>query len=282
MDIKNILTFDIEEWYHANYDNLHYGCSIETTTILESTIDQIIEMCARFAIYSTCFVLGDVARQKPSIVKKLYKAGHEIASHGYSHRLIYTMSPEEFKSDVQDSCAVLEDITGEKVVGYRAPSWSVKKEILSWYYDILEELGLRYSSSVYPAYTFLYGIPGFPPYCHYPVIDGRRIGIMEFPVPVTKLLWKRIGFSGGFFLRFFPPWFIKYILLGKNRNNQSCFIYLHPREFDFHQPRLALPFKERFIHYYGVQKTEKKLDNILRHFAENMVRMKDLLIEINS
>ncbi len=268
-------TLDVEEWYHANYDNVEHGGYDPARTNLESNVDRLIDLCGQYNIKSTCFVLGSVAESKPRMVSKLHRAGHEIASHGYGHRLVYNMPPAEFEADLTRANDLLENITGEKVLGFRAPSWSVKEENLSWYYAVLEKLGFTYSSSVYPAQTFLYGIPGFPETAGYPVVEGKAAAIVEIPVPVVNLLGKKIGFSGGFYFRFFPGWFIKRCLRRKTAETDQTFIYLHPREIDTRQPRLSLPLLERFIHYWGIGACQEKLERVIETFAGNFVLMRD-------
>src|SRR5579871_6485811 len=134
--ITNFLTFDIEEWFHANYSGLEvsaHDSSVETN--LGCLIDRILAMCQEYAVTGTFFILGSVARNKPSIVRKLHSAGHEIASHGYGHELVYSIGPEKFRADLKLSCSILEDITGERVLGFRAASFSVREGVLPWYYD---------------------------------------------------------------------------------------------------------------------------------------------------
>lgn len=263
--LSNFLTLDIEEWYHANYETVDLSKFQSNETNLETLVDNLIDICSEYNVKSTCFVLGSVAENKPQIVRKLFRAGHEIASHGYGHKLVYSMSAIDFKEDLSKSCNILQSITGENVYGYRAPSWSVKKENLAWFYAVLEEQELKYSSSVYPGKTFLYGIEGFHQYPHNPVVNGKETSIIEIPVPVCNILGKNIGFSGGFYLRLFPLWFVK-MQFKKNIDEQkSAFIYLHPREIDKFQPKLKLSFAESFIHYYGIKECENKLRNILEY-----------------
>jgi peptidoglycan-N-acetylglucosamine deacetylase len=274
MHKTNFLTFDIEEWYHANYDDVEFSNFENGSTDLEKNIDKIIELCDRYNVKSTCFVLGKVAESKPHIIKKLYRAGHEIASHGYAHKLVYTMTEKEFKEDLKISCKLLEDIIGEKVVGYRAPSWSVKKENLKWYYKVLQEQGIKYSSSIYPAHTYLYGIPGFKERPHYPTIGQKQVSVLEIPVPTFGFSNKLIGFSGGFYLRFFPGWVIEHIIKWKNKNNLPIFIYLHPRELDSNQMKLNLNLLESFIHYHGVKSAEKKLNRLVCSFRKTFMTLR--------
>jgi hypothetical protein len=130
---KNFLTFDIEEWYHVNYQGIdttsYQGCA----TNLESLVDRLIDICGEHGVRTTCFVLGAVGKQTPSVVKKLHAHGHEIASHGSAHESVYAMTPDQFRADLQRSCAILESLTGEKILGFRAPSFSIRQETLPWF-----------------------------------------------------------------------------------------------------------------------------------------------------
>ena len=276
-NIGNILTFDIEEWYHANYERIDFRIYETIPSRLSINVDRLIEICDRHQIKTTCFIVGTVAKNNPQLVKKLYNAGHEIASHGYQHKLVYEMTPDEFYNDTKKSVDILEDIIGEKILGFRAPSWSVKKDTLLWFYQTLEILGLRYSSSIYPGQTFLYGIPDFPEYIHHPRLENKFSTILEVPVPVTQILGKKIGFSGGFYLRLFPSYAIIRWSKQKNKDGKPVFFYLHPREIDPIERRLPLPFLPRIIQYWGVNQCEKKLQRILDTFTPNFYPMKKLL-----
>jgi polysaccharide deacetylase family protein (PEP-CTERM system associated) len=271
----NFLTFDIEEMYHANYGNINFEQYNGQPTQLDSLVDRLIALCETYNIKSTCFVLGSVAFKKPGIVKKLHRAGHEIASHGFGHTLVYQMSRESFQKDLKRSCDVLEDCIGEKVWGFRAPSWSVNEQIVSWFYDTLNDQGLKYSSSVYPAHTFLYGIPGFPLHAHYPRWKGYQSPIIEIPVPVFSIFGKKMGYSGGFYLRMLPLWFIQNQIIKHNKSSVPVFVYLHPREIDKEQPHLPLPILERIIHYWGINSCECKLKHLIQLNTKTFIRMKD-------
>ena len=273
----NFLTFDIEEWFHANFSGVDFKNYSGVSIDLEKNVDRLIDICAENGVLSTCFILGSVAESKPQIVKKLHRAGHEIASHGFDHELVYNMTREKFKDDLKRSCAVIEDTTGEKVLGFRAPCWSIKKENFSWYYPVLEEAGLKYSSSVYPAYTFLYGIPDFPKKALHPLVAGKETKILEIPAPVMNVLGKDFGFSGGFYLRFLPGWLIKRVMQNCNQRGEPIFIYLHPREIDIKQPKLKLPLLEDFIYYWGINSCEKKLRQIIMSFRGSFITIKDFL-----
>jgi polysaccharide deacetylase family protein (PEP-CTERM system associated) len=266
--LGNFLTFDIEEWYHANYSAALLSAAA-TETKLESLVDRLIDLCAEHDVHTTCFVLGSIARAKPSVVKKLHAAGHEIASHGCHHELVHAMGPTRFAADLGVSCALLEDITGERIRGFRAPSFSVTREILPWYYAALESAGLIYSSSVFPGRTFLYGVPNFPACIHRPLISERPCAIVEFPLPVVRLAGQQLGL----YIRLFPAWAIARRIARDNRHGRPVVLYVHPREIDPAQPRLPLRWPQSLIHYWGIRGCEAKLRVLLK--TQQFGRMKD-------
>jgi polysaccharide deacetylase family protein (PEP-CTERM system associated) len=275
MNINNFITFDIEEWFHANYEGIEPSLFDIQSTNLESNVDRLIDICDAYGVKSTCFILGDVARSKPYIVKKLFDAGHEIASHGSSHKLIYPMTPDEFRLDLKHSADVLEQIISEKVIGFRAPSWSLRRETLSWFYEVLAQEGLRYSSSVYPANNTLFGIPDFKSTPHYPT----SAPVLEIPQSVMNLFGNRVGYAGGGFLRFFPTWLIKRQMHNNNRDGKPVFIYMHPREIDIHQPRLKLGLMDGYFHYQGIAGCEEKLSSLLGEFQHSFIRMDEYTLK---
>lgn len=274
---KNFVTFDVEEWYSANYASVDISQFDGNSGHLEKNVDRLLEICAKHSIKATHFIVGDIATNKPHVVKKIHSAGHEVASHSYRHEMVYQMTPDQFRGDLRISCDLLEQITGEKVLGYRAPSWSVKEENLPWFYEILHEQGILYSSSVFPGKTFLYGIPGFPETIHQPVIDGVKQPVWEIPQTLFSFSGKKFGFSGGFYMRALPGWFISQMVTAKNKEGKSVFLYLHPREIDPDSPRLKLPLMERFIHYYGVSGCEAKFEKLIGKFYGSFMRMGDFI-----
>ena len=256
----NFLTFDIEEWYRVNYQGADYSPMTCSPGWMESFTDKLLDICAAGGCVSTFFVLGSVAEQFPQVVRRIAGAGHEIASHGCDHKAVSTMTPAEFAEDLRRSCGILESLTGRAVRGFRAPSFSVNRDTLPWYYDALESAGLTYSSSVFPGRTFLYGIPDFPRRVHRPQINGHRSAITEFPVT-------RVDFAGrtiGLYLRFFPLPFLRHRIRKENAAGNPAMLYMHPREIDPRQPRLALPWPQSFIHYFGLDGCEEKLRMLLR------------------
>jgi len=276
--MKNILTFDIEEWFHANYEEgMHlreFGKSH-----FRDNMDKILKLCEKNNCKATFFTLGCIAENYPDIVKRIVAEGHEVASHGYSHQLAYTQSLEEFKADVSKSIKIIEDVIGVKVRGFRAPSWSIVRKNIN-YLTALEELGLTFDASIFPVQNFLYGIPDINRDIHRPEVDGRKLNLWEIPTSVFNIIGKGMGYSGGFYFRFFPGFFIDYQINRTIMNGRPAILYLHPREIDKTEQHITLPPKERFIHYYGIGSSFRKLEkltskyeftSISNYLEENMI-----------
>ena len=264
-DNVNILTFDIEEWFHANYAGLDLTGANKKSSRFRANMDAILNLCGDTGTKATFFVLGCIGERYPDVVKTIAREGHDLASHGCGHQLAYEQTYQEFKDDVKKSLDILQELTGVKVLGYRAPSWSIAEKNYH-YLEALEELGLKYDASIFPIKTFLYGLPDAPTSIHRPSVRGRQLNLYEVPMSVTKICGRRIGYSGGFYFRFFPAFFIKRAIRQANAQNESAVVYLHPREIDPAENRLELPWKESFIHYYNLAATKEKLEDILRSF----------------
>lgn len=259
----NMLTFDIEEWFHANYDDVTPDLSLGSN--FRANMDTLLEICSKTGSKATFFTLGYIGEHYPDVVKKIVQEGHDLASHGYAHQLAYKQTREEFRDDVKKSVDILEDLTGVKVRGYRAPSWSIVEKNLH-YLEVLEEMGLQYDASIFPVKTFLYGIPNAPTEIHRPKVNGRELNLLEVPMSVMKVAGRNVGYSGGFYFRFFPKFLINQAIRSANRQGKSSIVYLHPREVNPNEPMLSLPAKEHFIHYYNVNGTKTKLEQILNSF----------------
>lgn len=258
--MKNILTFDTEEWFHANYEeNMHvreFGKSN-----FRDNMDKLLKLCSKNNCKATFFVLGCIAEHYPDIVKRIVSEGHEVASHGYSHQLAYSQTYDEFKADVLKAVNLLEDVTGVKVHGYRAPSWSIITKNIG-YLKALEEIGLSYDASIFPTKNFLYGIPDANRDIHRPEVDGKSLDLWEIPTSVFNLMGRGMGYSGGFYFRFFPGFFIDYQIKRSINNDRPVVLYLHPREIDKTEQRIKLPPVENIIHYYGIGRTFRKLEKL--------------------
>lgn len=209
------------------------------------------------------FVLGWVAERYPELIKEIHAQGHEVASHGYAHRRATEQTREEFKADVKRSKDHLEDLLGEQIAGYRAPSFSIAYNN-EWAFEVLAELGFAYSSSTYPVKHDLYGTPDWPRFAY-----KRPEDIVEIPIPTLKMLGKQIPIGGGGYFRLYPYAMTKKLVNRYLRKEKQPYsFYFHPWEIDAEQPRMqGAPLKSRFRHYVNLDKTEGKLRRLLKDFS---------------
>lgn len=263
--MKNILTIDLEEWFHANYhDDVFDNQKTYEVRILQNT-ERLLSLFAEHKAKATFFTLGYVAEKHPRLIQTIASEGHEIASHGYAHQLVYQQSPAEFRADVSKAKQLVEDLTGKVIKGYRAPSWSITAKSL-WAWEILEDLGFVYDASVFPIQTYLYGLPSAPRFTYHPKYEGKPLSLLEVPSSTVRILSKNIPFAGGFYFRALPSALIALGIRTVNKEGQPVIVYLHPREIDPGQPRLTLSLKESLIHYFGIKGCEQKLIRILKMF----------------
>lgn len=274
--IKNALTIDVEDYFHvaalaesiptSKWDSLE--CRVEKNT------DKLLALFASKNVNATFFTLGWVAERYPNIVKKIAAAGHEVASHGYSHQLIYNQSPDVFKEETHKSKVILEDIIQQDVIGYRAASYSITEKS-KWALDILCELGFKYDSSIFPVKHDLYGIPGSPrwPYRLETEKDNR---IVEFPISTFNIANYKLPIAGGGYFRLFPYWFTKLGLGSINRENEPFVFYLHPWEVDPEQPKVQASWFSMFRHYNNLDKCYSRLEQLLNDFTFTTVE--DVLV----
>jgi len=200
-NVTNALSIDVEDWYQVS----DFNCIIEFSQWhtyeyrLRKNIEKILQLLARYRTKATFFVLAWNVERDPGLVRDIHGEGHEISSHGYSHQLIYQQTPEEFAADIQKSLCLIEDSIGEKVRGYRAPSFSITQQSL-WAFDILLQHGIQYDSSVFPIHRSLYGIPSAQRFPHV-VWQQRGKQLLEFPISTVRFSALNIPFSGGAYLR---------------------------------------------------------------------------------
>lgn len=269
----NALTFDVEEYFHV--ENLRDMAPRELWDIferrVERNVDRILALLADRGVRATFFVLGWVAEREPAVVRRIAAAGHEIGSHGYGHELIYKLGPRRFREDVRRARAATEDLTGEPVVGYRAPTWSVTKESL-WALDILRDEGFVYDSSVFPVVHDRYGIPDAPAHPHRIPAGRPGGGLFEFPPLTLRILGQNLPVGGGGYLRLFPARLIEHAIRSMNAKGHPAAIYLHPWELDPGQPRLLAPLLSHFRHYNGLGRCEAKLARIIGGFRFGPMR----------
>ena len=273
--MKHVLTVDVEDWYHV--ENLRRAIPPERWSGMEArldgNVDRLLTLFAERGVQATFFVLGAAAERHPRVVRRIAEAGHEVASHGWSHDLIYRQDPGTFREETRRSKALLEDLAGAAVDGYRASTFSVTQKSL-WALDILAEEGFSYDSSIAPLRHDRYGIPGAPLEPHLRELEGGR-KLAEFPVSFFRVLGCRFPLGGGFFRLFPLRWIVKGLQRYAARGVPGG-IYLHPWEIDPHQPRVeGLGLLPRFRHYVGLSRTHAKLDSLLR--AVSFTTMRDAL-----
>jgi polysaccharide deacetylase family protein (PEP-CTERM system associated) len=272
----NALTFDIEDYYQveAFKDFITFEeWSRYPSRVVENT-RKITAILDEQNVKATFFILGWIAERFPDMVKQLADNGHEIATHGYSHQMVYTQTKAAFEEDLVKSIEVLENISGKKIIGYRAPTYSIIEESF-WAFDILIRHNLLYDSSIFPIMHDRYGVPDGERFPHR-IERGNGQSIIEFPLSTLRF-WKwNFPIAGGGYLRLFPYWFLKKSLQWINKQEKSSIIYLHPWELDPEQPRIPnIPSITRFRHYINLRSTATKLRNLIRDFE--FVPIRDIL-----
>lgn len=269
----NALTVDVEDYYmvSAFADIVRFEDWHKYESRVEKNTYALLELLDAHNTKATFFVLGWIAENHRKMVSDIHEAGHEVASHGYNHRLIYDLSPEEFRQDVRTSKRILEAVTGSPVIGYRAASYSIMKKNL-WALDILIEEGFRYDSSIFPIHHDRYG---FPEAERFPHLIKRESGeIMEFPPSTYRIVNQNIPVAGGGYLRLFPSTITRRAIRTINKKEKKpVVLYLHPWEIDADQPRLNGRLRSRIRHYLNLKSTMPKLINFLEEFSFRPVSM---------
>ncbi len=264
----NAISIDVEDWYQvSDFESVvQFSRWDDFESRVVRNTRRILELLGRHSIHGTFFILTWNAERFPELVKEIDAAGHEIATHGYAHRLVYTQTPEEFRSDLQRSLNILQDLTGKPVLGYRAPSFSITKDSI-WALDVLLELGLRYDSSIFPLRDKLYGIADsyrFP----YVVRQQGSQDLIEFPMSTVRVRQTNLPLAGGAYFRLLPYAFFRWGMNKLNREGKSTVLYLHPWEIDPEQPRIAARGKRGYSsHYWNLRATENKLVRLLQDFS---------------
>ena len=267
MTIKNGLSVDVEDYFHAEAIAAHFGRSsweMMESRVVENT-HRVLDLLGEHKARATFFVLGWVAERFPKLVREIHGRGHEIGCHSYWHRLIYRLTPEEFREDTRRAKDVIESSSGVKVTGYRAPSFSVTKNSL-WALEVLSELGFEYDSSIFPIRHDVYGIPDHPRFsCRYEN-RGRRI-MVELPISTWRLGNVNLPFGGGGYLRILPFAYTRQAFRRVNEGEQQpAIVYFHPWEFDPEQPRLTVPLRSRLRHYTNLNRMMGRVTVLLQNY----------------
>ena len=262
--LVNALTIDVEDYFQVSAFAPHIDRSSWATREcrVERNVGRILEMLAERETKATFFTLGWIAERYPALVRRIVEAGHELASHGYGHERASDLTPQAFLQDIQTAKALLEDIGGVEVKGYRAPSFSIGVGNL-WAFDSLVEAGYRYSSSIYPIAHDHYGMPDAPRHAY-----QVRPGLLEVPITTLRLFNRNFPSSGGGYFRLLPYHLSRWMLNRVNRQERKAGIfYFHPWEIDPGQPRIeGISSKTRFRHYVNIGRTELRLMQLLGDF----------------
>lgn len=271
--IVNAMTVDVEDYFHvaalaqsidrSQWNEMEYRAEANTTRLLD--------LFDESGISATFFVLGWVARRSPQLVREIHRRGHEIASHGMSHKLVYNQTPQEFSDETYESKALLEELIGAPVLGYRASTYSITKRSL-WALDILHEAGFVYDSSIFPIRHDVYGIADAP---QVParLTTPKGASIVEFPMSTAPMFGARLPVSGGGYFRLLPYWLTRAGLRKLNLQLDRPFIfYLHPWEVDPDQPRIRTSWKSTLRHYTNLDRCEARLRRLIQEFRFGRAR----------
>jgi len=271
--VVNAMTVDVEDYFHvaALAKSIDKSQWSDMEYRVEGSTRRLLDLFDRQGIHATFFVLGWVARRSPELIREIHRRGHEVASHGMSHDLVYNQTPQIFAAETRESKALLEDIIGAPVLGYRASTYSITKRSL-WALDILKEAGFLYDSSIFPIHHDKYGIPDakqVPALIQTP----KGASIVEFPMSTAPYFGLRMPVCGGGYFRLLPFWLTRAGLYKLNHTLRRPFIfYLHPWEIDHGQPRINASMLSRFRHYTNIDKCEARLIRLMQHFRFGRVR----------
>jgi polysaccharide deacetylase family protein (PEP-CTERM system associated) len=263
--MKSIFSVDVEDWFHildvpgapqlAEWDGL--------PSRVEANFMRLLDIFSQKGVEVTCFFLGWIAEKYPALVREASGRGHEIASHGYSHNLVYEMTGEQFFEDVTKAKAIIEDTVSRPVLGYRSAGFSTT-EATPWLFDKLIDAGYHYDSSVFPAPRGHGGIKTAARSPH--VVRSDSGQLVEFPISVVNMLGRPICFSGGGYLRFFPYFIIRRMARKVIKEGRPVIFYIHPREVDPDHPRLSMSPVRKFKSYMNMSTVETKIARLLDEF----------------
>ncbi len=265
--VVNAMSVDVEDYFQVSA--FERTVSRDAWDSFERRVDtntrRLLDIFDEYAVRSTFFTLGWVGERHPALVREIVARGHELASHGYAHRLVYDQTPEAFRDDVRRAKHVLEDAGAVEVVGYRAPSFSITDRSL-WALDVLAEEGYRYDASIFPVRHDRYGIPDAPRHPH--LLHRTAATLLEVPGSTVRLGSTNIPVAGGGYFRILPYAWTRWGIARLNRTEEMpAVFYLHPWEIDPEQPRLPAGWLSRFRHYRNLDVTERRLRALLTDFS---------------
>jgi len=265
--VRNAMTIDVEDYFQVSAFAPHISRESwpQRECRVEANIDRVLGILDDGKAKGTFFTLGWIAERYPEMVRRIVAGGHELASHGYGHLRASDQSRAQFMDDIASSKKILEDIGGQQVIGYRAPSFSIGPGNL-WALDVLQEAGYRYSSSIYPIAHDHYGMPDAPRFAFHP--NGEQ-GLLEVPITTVRIGQRNLPAGGGGYFRLLPYALSRGMMRRVNREDgQPAIFYCHPWELDPGQPRPeGLGLKTRFRHYVNLHRMESRIRALTRDFA---------------
>jgi len=260
------MSVDVEEWFHipTGLDNiLTFDKWDSAPQRIHEVLPRMLDIFDQNDVRSTFFFLGWIAEKHPSLVRETLRRGHEVATHGYAHKLIYNQTPAEFDNDIYKAKSIIENIIGKCIIGYRAPGFSITPET-EWAFDILSKHGIKYDSSIFPGKRFL---GHFDEFNKEPTIVKTNYGeIIEFPQTIVDFGFHKLSCFGGGYFRLFPKSVFLKMARIIEKTNRPLILYIHPRDIDKDQPEITFPLLKRFRHYVNISKTEQKLKDISGRF----------------
>ena len=268
----NALTINVYDWFQIAglQDITNCKDSDKNKDRISITTIKMLNILSKMNVKATFFVPGVVAEKDPEIIKRIHNGGHEIAILGYSNKSISNFTEDEFCREVKSAVEIVEKITGQNIVGYRAPHYSIMPDTV-WACEILSKLGLQYDSSIFPVKHDNYGFLSAPRFPF--IIDLKKNGkLIEFPLSTIRFLGNNIPIAGGAYLRLLPYWFTRYAIKKLNATGNPAIVYLHPWDLDIDQPHVKLNFALCFKHYGNRLTTEKKLIKLLHDFQFGPIR----------
>ena len=257
-EVINAFTVDLEDWYQGLEIGPEAWDGFDDRLRVGS--DRLLRLLDAASVQATFFVLGYAAERAPDLIREIVDRGHEIGTHGYAHRLVYQLDPQEFKRDIERSLETLSGIVSGPIRAHRAPFFSITKQS-EWAFDVLAECGIECDSSVFPVKNYRYGIVDAPRW-RYQV----RPGLTEFPLSTYRLRGRNIPVGGGAYFRIFPYTLTRYALRSINDEGGAAVFYIHPWELDPDHPQLDLPRRISLTHYWNLAATERRLERLLADF----------------
>ncbi len=263
----HVFSIDVEDWYQGIEIPMDQWEGFERR--VKVSMEDLLNLMARYDVTATCFVLGKVAEEHPELVRRIHEAGHEIATHGYSHEKVYNLSPGRFRRELRHSIELIQDLTGERVLGHRAPYFTITEDSL-WALDILREEGILYDSSIHPVFNYRYGIPNAD---RQPSVIESEDGAQMLEVPVATyplpapLPDANVPCGGGAYLRIYPYRLQRWLLKRIEECGDHISVYVHPWEVDPEHPKIDLPFRVSATHYWNLDSTLSKLERLFRDFT---------------